>query len=173
MRKSYWIIGFCVFGLIGAMLLAGFSFPPGKMGGNQWKGGHPNPEKIAEKLSRELALTPDQSQLFSAGIKDIEKKAETLMRQDRELSKKMENELSQDQPELVKIKGYIDQISRNRADVQFLRTQFLVEFRKNLSPDQVKKLKAMLAKEPGKRNPHEKKVPPPAQPGGPGGPGDR
>ncbi|MFA4858084.1 MAG: periplasmic heavy metal sensor [Candidatus Margulisiibacteriota bacterium] len=156
MRKSYRMIGVCVLGLIGVLFLSGFSFPPGKMGGNLWKGGHPNPEKIAEKLSDELKLTPEQRQLFATGIKEVEKKAKTRMQQDRELSKKMESELSQDRPDLVKIKGYIDQISRNRAEVQFMRTQFLVEFRKNLSPDQVAKLKAMLAKGPGKRGPREK-----------------
>jgi Spy/CpxP family protein refolding chaperone len=109
--------------------------PPGPDGD---KG--PNIEKMAGEFAKTLKLTKQQKEKFIKDAKEIEKSAKESRKKDREIMKKMDAEMLKESPDLNAIHGYLENMNKNRTESEFKRISHIIQFRKELTPDQRKKL---------------------------------
>jgi len=107
-------------------------------------GRRPSPEKMIEKMSKELGLTKEQQDKYLDEAKKIEKEAEESNAKNKEIFDKIEQELLKDSPDKQAIRGYMDQISQNRTGIQFKRMEQMIELKKELTAEQRKKFEEFM-----------------------------
>jgi len=134
--------------IIAMILLWGSSSSQAFFGGPQDKEGTPDKsarsEKMVERMTKELNLTKEQKEKFTADTKEIEKTAKEIRTKDRELMDKIQKELLKDSPDMKIIRSLMETINQNMTEIQFKRISHLVEFRKTLTPEQREKFKTMI-----------------------------
>ncbi|MBU0572933.1 MAG: periplasmic heavy metal sensor [Candidatus Margulisbacteria bacterium] len=113
-------------------------------------------EKVSDRFAKELGLSAEQKQSFEAGAKVVEEAIKPINEQNKELHDRIAEELKKDDPNKDVIYGYLEQISKNNTQMHFKRVEHLLEFRKELAPEQKEKLKEMGAKGPRARFVHRK-----------------
>lgn len=121
-------------------------------------------DKFAEKIAQELSLTKEQKEKFMAGIKNAEAQFKDMHAQNKALMDKVEKEMQNDNPDMRAIKKHIDQINANQAKMQYDRVENLVRFKKELTPSQLEKMKAMDKKMRDKMGKGPRKGMPPPPP---------
>jgi|SRR3989339_499096 len=133
MRKKVMVL-LMIASLAGGAL--GFNPPP--------EGKRMNPEKMFEKMAKEVGLTGQQKDKFTAAAKQIEQEARIMRKKNRELFGKVEEEIQKDAPDRKLIQGYVQQINQNNAQIQMGRLEQIIQMRKELTPEQKGKLDQLM-----------------------------
>ena len=149
MIKKVLILSLAVILLAGGALAA-FEPPPK---------GRPSPEKMINRLAKDLDLSSKQKTKLLARAKATEEEAEKINEKNRVLFAEIEKELLKDDPSSKAIHGFMQQLGQNRTQVEFKRMEQMLELRRELTPEQ--KIKFEKIMQAGKKH----------RPGGPGGPG--
>lgn len=124
--------------------------PPPQDGGKGHK--FPGPEKMIEKMAKDLELTDQQKEKFIADANRVEENAKAVRETNKLLFDKVQAEVSSDNPDMKKVASYIQEISKNDSQVHLMRIERIVELRKSLSPEQKAKFDAIIKqKNNGKR----------------------
>jgi Spy/CpxP family protein refolding chaperone len=132
---------------------------PGKPGDkpSDKPGEHKGPTKwwIDPQLRAELAITDAQS----AAVEDVWQKDAPKLRDGRQLLEKQEEILSQmirrDDPE-TNVIAQIDKVEAMRAELSKARAVMIYRMNKVLKPEQRDKVKAMMERRDGRRDPSAK-----------------
>ena len=106
----------------------------------------PSIDKLADRMAKDLDLTDKQKSNFLDRAKKTKEEPEGLLAKNKGLMEKMQAELGKDNPNRDVIHNYVQEIGKNRTEMQFKRLDDLLEFRKQLTPEQQKKFKEMHAK---------------------------
>jgi len=101
------------------------------------------PEKAGNRFCKELGLTAEQKEKFLAGDKALKDAEKPLIEDNKKLFEKLDAEIKKDLPNKIMIRGTLKQIEANNAEMRFKRLEHLIEFRKELTPEQKEKLKTM------------------------------
>jgi len=130
-------------------ILATVSFAEPPMRGGQEKGF--SPEKMVEKMGKDLAMTAQQKDQMLAGMKKVEEQSKQLRGKDKEMFAKIDSELLKDVPDRNLIVDCIKQVNQNMTQVQIMRMDEMLNMRKMLTPEQRTKMKeAMKDRKPHK-----------------------
>ncbi|MDD4178742.1 MAG: periplasmic heavy metal sensor [Candidatus Margulisbacteria bacterium] len=135
--------------LLAGGALAAFEPPPK---------GRPSPEKMINRLAKDLDLSSEQKTKLLARAKVTEEEAEKINEKNRALFAEIEKELLKDSPSSKTIYGLMQQVGRNRTEIEFKRMEQMLELRRELTQEQKTKFEKMM--QAGKKR----------GPGGPGGP---
>ena len=124
------------------ILLAGSSMAdPGPRGERRF-----SPEKMVERISRDIGLTDAQKNDLLARTKQADKETETLLARNRELFGNIDKELAKDSPDTKVVYGYMQQISQNELQMQYKRMEQMIQLRKSLTPEQKIRFEKMREK---------------------------
>ncbi|MFA5839496.1 MAG: Spy/CpxP family protein refolding chaperone [Candidatus Margulisiibacteriota bacterium] len=136
--------------IMGMLLLVGRAMADPQVGPPQ---SH-SPEKMIEKMAKDLELTDQQKEKFVADANRVEEKAKSIREKNRQLFDKVQVEVSLDNPDMKKVASYIQEISKNDAQIHLMRIERIVELRKFLSPEQKKKLDAIMKQKKEEKRKH-------------------
>lgn len=135
--------------LVGAMFIIGsssaFAF------GQQHKPGPvpmqdpgKSPQKRFEKMASELGLSDSQKQKFMEREKQLQAEAQSLRAKNKELFGMIQKEMLKDSPDKGSIHNYMEQISKNRLQIEIKRIDQMIALRKEFTPEQKEKLKKIM-----------------------------
>jgi len=126
--------------------------PPPQDGGKGHK--FPGPEKMIEKMAKDLALSDQQKKDFMADASRVEENAKAVREKNKQLFDKVQAEVSLDNPDMKKVASYIQEISKNDSEVHLMRIERIVELRKSLAPEQKKKFDAIMKQKKEEKRKH-------------------
>jgi len=104
----------------------------------------PKAEQMIEKMAKDIGLSQEQKEKFLAGAKKIEAAEKENRGKNKELSDKIEKELIKESPDSKIIYGYMQQISQNMTQIQFMRMEQIIQLRKELTPEQKSKMDQLM-----------------------------
>jgi len=107
----------------------------------------PGQQKITDRMAKTLDLTDKQKSDFLNRAKKTEEETKGLLAKNKGLMEKMQAELAKDSPDRNAIHNYVQEIGKNRTEMQFKRLDHMLAFRKQLTPEQQKKFKEMNAQQ--------------------------
>jgi Spy/CpxP family protein refolding chaperone len=116
-------------------------------------------KKFVERLTKDLGLTKDQKDKLVAQFKKVDEEVKPIMDRNRDLMQKMEQEIQKDSPSISQLSGYLEKIGGNSIQIQIKRITAVVEFKKDLTPEQKDKFNKIMKKHglrDGKREKLEK-----------------
>ena len=128
--------------LIGVFLL-GFSscaFAMGRMPA------HMGGEKLVERMGKHLELTDAQKDKLLTIVKETEEEIEKIRLKNKELLEKLNGEMQKDHPDKASINRYVEEVGQNMTQAQIKRMNVILEFRKELTPEQLEKFKELHKK---------------------------
>ena len=139
--------------LMGGMVYADAQFNPPPSNESR-SGKFHGPEKMIEKIAKDLGLTDEQKNKFLADANLVEKKAKALRESDKGIFDKVQAELSKDNPDMKKVAGYIQEMGKNDAEVHLMRIEQIVNLRKALTLEQKAKFDAIMKQKKNGKRPH-------------------
>ena len=104
----------------------------------------PEPGKMVERMAKDLGLTKEQKEKFIAEARQIEEGNKQSRQKDREIMNKIEEEMVKESPDTKMIHSYLQEIGRNRTEIQFKRLEQMIKLRKELTPEQREKLQKIM-----------------------------
>ncbi len=114
------------------------------MGDKQAAPKNRRPEKMIERLAKELGLTAQQKDKYVAQEKKIDEERKAVDVTNKEIFNKIEEELLKDNPDRKVIFDHMQQISQNMNQIQLKRMGQIIDLRKELTPDQKIKLENIM-----------------------------
>ena len=100
----------------------------------------PGKRDMPKKLVEELQLSADQAAQFQAAHERERKQSREKFSEIRKLHQALDNEFLKEKPDETKIAASMDQIKQKQIELTDIRFQLLLETRKILTPEQMKKM---------------------------------
>ena len=104
----------------------------------------PSPEKMVEKLAKDIGLTSEQKDKFLEEGKKLEEQAKQIRAKNKDLFDSIEKELQKNAPDSKVIYGYMQQISQNDLQIRFKRMEQIIAMKKELTPEQKARLDKLM-----------------------------
>ncbi|MCX5725640.1 MAG: Spy/CpxP family protein refolding chaperone [Candidatus Saganbacteria bacterium] len=143
MKRNYFLVLF----LIGVFMVSCSSgvFAMGKRPAPEDKGKFTEglTGKLAEKMTKDLALTEKQKNAFLTGIKATEEEAKEIRKKNKVLFEKIDIEIQKDTPDISAVNKYLKEIGQNKTQVQIKRMDNILQFTQTLTPEQRAKFKEL------------------------------
>lgn len=125
----------------------------GGRGRGMMNGGKGGSGFCQSRIVSQLDLTQDQMKKAVDREQAVERDALARRQENEKLRLEMGQELKKDSPDKAKLDRYIDQINRNRAENQKKRTEYMLWFKSQLTPEQKQKFGSCFKNmEAGHRN---------------------
>lgn len=98
-----------------------------------------SPSFCKGKIAGQLNLTQDQINKALEKEQAVQQDALTRMQENEKMRLAIGQELKKDDPDRAKLNNYIDNISKNRAEIQKKRMEYMLWFKAQLTPEQKQK----------------------------------
>lgn len=143
-----WMVIFALTLTAAAAAESGFGPPPER---------GPRPEKMIEKLAKEVELTKEQQAKMLADLKKVEADGQKIREQNRAYFETIKKELVKDNPDSAIIHDSIRKINDNEVKTQIMRIDQLIELRQQLTPQQRQRLDELMSKRQARGPEREKR----------------